>query len=126
MQATADALHRAIDADVESPWDALTILADWYDDNGEPGLARAYRWFVEEQKVPYWNEYYSAWRWWILWGPGSVGERSNPNNTKHRLPAKSYWTLVNGYSQPSAAYIAAASEIIKPEYELTHNTKGSK
>lgn len=108
MQATADALAAAIDADA-SDHGAVLALADFLEGEGDE-RAHGLRWLVENGKMPD-GENESVYLWWAS---GVVGKQ-------HQLPLNSHageW--YSGHESASAAYLSAAQELTR------HNTKGSK
>ena len=67
MVSTEEALWRGVMA---APDDGLPklVLADWFDEHGEPEMAQALRWMAENGKMPFCSDpterYWGGFCWW--------------------------------------------------------------
>jgi hypothetical protein len=91
-------------------WDTLAMMADWLEDNEQPDLAQAYRWFVKERKMPICQN--GIFQWW----PRADGLNDQPYRIPNGILSDKGLIRISSpsarFTSMSEAYHAFAVEIV--------------
>jgi uncharacterized protein (TIGR02996 family) len=105
-----DRLLAVIDA---APSDrlALLLLADHLEDQGDE-RATGVRWLAHQQKAPL--RTFTTWNWYLLRTTNALSPTALPFEEKEEGQWRPWY---RPHPTPSAAYLSAAREFLRPEYD---------